>query len=44
LSLFFRNLQIESHKPWGYWRLIWSLTSEPIRLVEVHVNSPGYPC
>jgi hypothetical protein len=27
----------------SHWRLTWSLTSGPVRLVEVHTNWSGYP-
>jgi hypothetical protein len=27
----------------GHWRLTWSLTSEPVVLVEVHANWSGHP-
>jgi len=27
----------------GHWRLIWSLTSGPMRLVEVRASWPGHP-
>jgi hypothetical protein len=30
--------QFESHRPQGYWRLPWSLTSGPVGLVEVRAN------
>jgi hypothetical protein len=42
LDLFFIDYQFESHKPQGYWRLTWSLTSEPVELVEVRTSWPEY--
>jgi len=27
----------------GHWRLTWSLTSGPVRLVEVRASWPGHP-
>ena len=27
----------------GHWKLTWSLTSEPVGLVEVRVSGPGHP-
>ena len=27
----------------GHWKLTWSLTSGPLRLVEVHASYSGYP-
>ena len=26
----------------GYWRLTWSLTLRPVKLVEVHANKTGH--
>jgi hypothetical protein len=38
LILFSRGHWFESHKPQSHWRLTWSLTSGPMKLVEVHVS------
>jgi hypothetical protein len=27
----------------GHWRLIWSLTSGPVRLIEMRASWPGHP-
>ena len=37
------NLHFKFYKLEGHWRLTWSLTSEPIELVEIRVNWPGHP-
>jgi hypothetical protein len=38
LDLLLKGHQFESYEPQGHWRLTWSLTSGPVRLVEVRVN------
>jgi hypothetical protein len=43
LDLFFKNHQFRSHKLQDHWRLTWSLTLWPVRLVEVSANYPGHP-
>jgi hypothetical protein len=37
LYLFSRDQQFESHKPQGYWRLIWSLTSGSVELLKTYM-------
>jgi hypothetical protein len=43
LDLLFGGYQFECHKSQGYWRLTWSLISEPWGLVDVRVNWPEHP-
>jgi hypothetical protein len=38
LDLFPKDHQFESHKSQGHWRLIWSLTSGLVKLVEVRAS------
>jgi len=38
LDLLLRGHMFESHKPWGHWKLTWSLTSGPIKLVELRAS------
>jgi hypothetical protein len=38
LNLFFRDHKFEFYKTQDYWRLIWLLTSGPVRLIKVHVS------
>jgi len=42
LNLLFRDHQFESHKSHGHWRLTYSLTSGPVRLVEIRTYWPGH--
>ena len=44
LDLLSTGHQFESHKSYGHWRLTWSLTSGPVRLVEMHTNWAGHQC
>ena len=43
LSLLYRSHLFEFHKSQDHWELTWSLTSGPVKLVEVHASWPGYP-
>jgi hypothetical protein len=38
LGLLSRSYQFESHKPQGHYRVTWSLTSGPVRLVELRAS------
>jgi len=42
LSLLSNDHEFKSFQ--DYWRLLWSLTSGSIGLVEVRVNWSGHPC
>jgi hypothetical protein len=42
LSLFSRGHRFEYHKPQNHRRLTWSLTSGPMKLVEVRASWPGH--
>jgi hypothetical protein len=38
LELLYRNHQFKFYKPHGHWKFTWSLTSELVKLIKVHVN------
>jgi len=43
IDLSSRDHQFEFHKPYDHYRLIWSLTSGLVGLVEVRASLPGHP-
>jgi hypothetical protein len=45
-NLFFYDFRFEpcDYSSDGHWKLIWSLTLGPVKLVEIHISWLGYPC